>query len=126
LEQASKLDPQDAYSAIWLDLVRRREGLPSILEDTKLDMTKWPGPVVRMLMGELTLEATVAAADRSDATVRKERTCEANFYAAEFLRLQHHDGEALRLYRLALDDCPRDFIEYTATVMALRSSGNAP
>ncbi|TIW32623.1 MAG: hypothetical protein E5V62_24220 [Mesorhizobium sp.] len=114
------------YNSIWLDLARRREGLPSILGDAPLDISKWPAPIVRLLMGDLTADAVLDAAGDPDETTRKAQVCEANFYTAEFQRLRHRDEEALRLYRLALRDCPRDFIEYTAAIMALRSSGHAP
>lgn len=126
LEKAVKLQPEDAYYAIWLDLARRRDGLPSVLRDAPLDMTKWPAPLVRLMMGELTPDAALAAVGDPDATTRNEQVCEANFYTAEFLRLQKRDDEAFRLHRLALRDCPKDFIEYTAALMALRASGNAP
>lgn len=89
-------------------------------------MTQWPAPVVRMLLGEQTPEAVLAAAENPHETIRNGQVCEANFYAAEFQRLQRRDDEALRLYRLALGGCPRHFIEYLATISALRSTGNAP
>ncbi|WP_051370976.1 hypothetical protein [Mesorhizobium loti] len=96
------------------------------MRDAKLDMTKWPAPLVRMLLGEQTPEAVLALADNPDATKKSEQVCEANFYIAEFQRMQHHDEEALRLYRLALSGCPHDFIEYTAATNALRVMGKAP
>lgn len=120
------MKPGDSYHAIWLDLARRRDGQPSILRDAKLDMTKWPAAVVRLLLGQQTPEATLLAADNPDTTKKSEQVCEANFYTAEFQRLQHHDDEALRLYRLALAGCPRDFIEYTAATSPLRVMGKAP
>ena len=125
-EQAAGIKPGDSYHAIWLDLARRRNGQPSVLREARLDMTKWPAPLVRMLLGDETPEATLAAADDPDATKKSEQVCEANFYIAEFQRLQHHDEDALRLYRLALRDCPRDFIEFTAATNALRVMGKAP
>jgi len=125
-EQAAGLKPDNAYYAIWLDLARRRNGQPSILRDAKLDMTKWPAPLIRMLLSDQTPEMALAAADDPDATKKDEQVCEANFYIAELQRLQHRDDEAVRLYRLALRDCPRDFIEITAATNALRVMGKAP
>jgi lipoprotein NlpI len=89
-------------------------------------MTKWPAPLVRMMLGDRPPEAALAAANDPDATTTDEQVCEANFYTAEFLRLQHRDEEALRLYRSALSGCPHDFIEYTAATNALRVMGKAP
>jgi len=47
--------------------------------------------------------------------------CEANFYSAELNDLQGHSDEALRLYRLAASDCPKDFYEVIAANAALRA-----
>ncbi|RUY00402.1 hypothetical protein [Mesorhizobium sp. M7A.F.Ca.CA.004.04.1.1] len=126
LEKSAQMQPQDAYSAIWVDLARRRNGQSSILRVAKLDMTKWPAPLVRMLLGDQAPEVTLKAADDPDATIRNEQVCEANFYTAEFQRLQHRDDETLPLYRLVLSDCPKHFIEYLAAINALRSMGKAP
>ena len=122
-EQATALKADNAYYAMWLDLARRHNGQPSILREARLDMTKWPAPLVRMLLGDQTPEMALADADDPDSATKNEHVCEANVFIAEFQRLQHHDDEALRLYRLALSGCPRDFMEYTAATSALRVMG---
>ncbi|WP_208701334.1 MULTISPECIES: hypothetical protein [unclassified Mesorhizobium] len=52
--------------------------------------------------------------------------CEANFYTAEFDRLQARSDEALRLYKVAASACPRGFIEYRAAIAGLRAMSKAP
>ena len=123
LEQAARLEPNNAYFAVWADLAQRRNGLAGSLRDaeSRLDMTRWPAPVVRMLLGDLTPEATLAAADDPDAAKKAGQVCEANFFTAELDRLQKRDGEALRLYRVSVRDCPRTFVEYHAAGAALRA-----
>jgi lipoprotein NlpI len=73
LNQARELDPKDAYAALWLDIVNKRSNLPSRLaEATKqIEMTKWPAPVIRLYLGQLTPEAVLAAADDPDLSTKK-------------------------------------------------------
>jgi tetratricopeptide (TPR) repeat protein len=42
--QASELDQKDADYALWVDIIRQRNNLPSRLSQaiSKIDMTKWP------------------------------------------------------------------------------------
>ncbi|HUZ32089.1 MAG TPA: tetratricopeptide repeat protein [Xanthobacteraceae bacterium] len=73
LNQASELDPKYAYAALWLDIVNKRSNLASRLPRaiSQLDMTKWPVPVIRLFLGQMTPEAVLAAADDSDANTTK-------------------------------------------------------
>ncbi|WP_204275497.1 hypothetical protein, partial [Enterobacter hormaechei] len=61
--QLTAVNP-DSYSAIWSELAERRNGAPGHLREAmgRLDMTKWPAPVVRMLLGDETPAETLAAA----------------------------------------------------------------
>ncbi|TGT70749.1 tetratricopeptide repeat protein [bacterium M00.F.Ca.ET.159.01.1.1] len=128
LAQAAALVPDNAYFAIWLDIATRRNGAASHLQqaETKLDMTKWPAPLVSMLLGRKTPAEALSDANAADLTQRTGKVCETNFYTAELDRLQGHDEDALRLYRLAVSDCPRNFVEYRAAKMALRALGTSP
>ena len=65
LNQASELKPKDAYTALWLDVVNKRSNLPSRLPQAiaQLDMTKWPAPIIRLFVGQMTPEAVLAAAN---------------------------------------------------------------
>src|SRR5262249_3331617 len=70
----------DPNAALWIDIVNRRGNQPSglaeatkQLEAKQLDMTKWPGPLIRLYLGQGTPEAVLAAADDS-ATPRNTRS----------------------------------------------------
>ncbi|WP_197507486.1 tetratricopeptide repeat protein [Mesorhizobium sp. AA23] len=117
------LKPDDPYSAIWRDLAERHAGGQSELRAAtgKLDMTKWPAPVARMLLGDLAPAEVLAAADDPNPQTRQGQVCDANFYTAELSRLQGHSDEAVRLYRLAVSDCPKSFVEYRGATMALKA-----
>jgi tetratricopeptide (TPR) repeat protein/DNA-binding winged helix-turn-helix (wHTH) protein len=126
-KQATELNPKFAYLALWLDIAERRGGLPSHLEQAakQFDMTAWPAPVVRLLLGELTPAKTLAAADDNDPARKQNQVCEVNFYAAELALLQNAKAEALRLFRLADDSCPKYFIEREGARAELRALGAA-
>ncbi|MER8864246.1 tetratricopeptide repeat protein [Mesorhizobium sp. M0751] len=128
LTMAATLAPDNAYYAIWADLAERRSGGASHLRRvaSKLDMTKWPAPLVRMFLGEQSPEAALTAADDPVPRRKRGNLCEANFYAAEFHQLKGNADKALRHYRLAVRDCPRDFIEYVAATESLRALGVTP
>jgi lipoprotein NlpI len=122
--QASKLDPTDAYSALWVEIVGQRDNVPShLLQATsKIDMTTWPAPVIRMLLGQMTPAAALAAADDPDAAKKKGQLCEANFYGGE-LALRGKKDEAIRLFRLAAGDCPKTFDEWATANAELKALG---
>jgi lipoprotein NlpI len=114
LSQASRLDPEYAYYALWIDIVDKRANEASSLAQAvpHFNMSKWPAPVVRLFLGETTPAAVLAAAEDPDPATRTGQMCEANFYNGEFALLQQGDRkEATRLFRLAAAGCPRQFVE---------------
>ena len=119
--RAAALKPDNAYFAIWLDLAERLNGLPGHLREAavKLDMTKWPAPAVRMLLGEINLAEALAAASDPDPIKQSGNRCDATLFGAELARLQRQNAEALRLYRVAAGDCPRNYFEILAAKAAL-------
>ena len=127
-KQAAELAPKDAYSALWLDIAERRNGLPSHLAQAtkQLNMAAWPAPLVRLFLGETSFDAAIDAAGDKDATRNHRKVCDANLYGAEFVALQGRKEEALELYQLAAGNCPNDFIEWTAANAALRELGITP
>ena len=121
-KRSVEINPRYPYTAIWLDIVTKRSNLPSILAQaaSQIDMTKWPAPVIRFYLGELTSVALHAAADDPDAVIRKNQVCEANFYDGEILLQQGAKNEAIRLFQLAAEDCPKDFVEWAAANAELK------
>jgi lipoprotein NlpI len=93
---------------------RRRNNVPSRLSQTisKIDMTEWPAPVIRMLLGQTTPAAVLAAADDPDAETKKRQVCEANFYGGELAQRLGAKADAAPLLRLAASDCPKTITEW--------------
>jgi len=126
--QASQLAPRDPYAALWLDIAGQRSNLPSRLPQavTRIDMTAWPAPVIRLFMGQLTPAAVLAAAEHPDATVKLGHICETNFYSGEFALRGADTAEAKRLFGLAARDCPKSFAEWEGATAELRALGVTP
>jgi tetratricopeptide (TPR) repeat protein len=128
LSQASKLDPEYPYYALWLDILDKRRNEPSLLPKAvaRINMTKWPAPVVRLFLGQTTPAVALAAADDPDANTKKGQVCEANFYSGELALHQGVKEEAVRLFRLAAAGCPHGFVEGPAAYAELRALGVGP
>jgi lipoprotein NlpI len=111
--QAKKLDPKYPYYALWIEIIDKRANAPSELPQAmgQVDMTKWPAPVIQMFLGESTPAAVLAAANDPDPKTKVGQVCEANFYSAELALQQGDKQEAVRLFHVAVNACPREFVE---------------
>jgi tetratricopeptide (TPR) repeat protein len=125
INQASALNPKDPYTALWLDIVNTRSKLPSKLAEAtaQIDMSKWPAPVVRLYLGQMTPEAVRAAAADLDASKQKSQVCEANFFGGELALQQGEKDEATRLFRIADEGCPKDSFQLIAANDELKALG---
>jgi lipoprotein NlpI len=129
MNYAAELDPKDAYNALWLDIIGHRGAIPSRLSAavSKIDMATWPGPVIRLFLGQLTPAALLAAADDPDPAKKRDKLCEANFYSGEMALRQQAKDEATRLFRVAgSDDCKKVDPEWRAAHAELRALGVNP
>jgi lipoprotein NlpI len=128
LNRASELDAKNPYAALWLDIANKRSNVASRLAQasTQIDMSKWPGPLVRLFLAQLTPDAVLAAADDFDANTKRDQVCEANFYTGQLALRQGTKEEAARLFRLAAVDCRKDFAEWAAANAELKTLGAAP
>ena len=125
LNQSSELDPKSAYEALWLDIANKRIDLPSRLVEatTRIDMTKWPAPILRLYLGQMTPDAVLAAAESPNAQMQRDQICEANFYGGELALQRGTKDEATRLFKLATDGCPKSSIEYQSATAELKALG---
>jgi lipoprotein NlpI len=127
-DKASKLNPKNPYAALWLDICNRRSDIPSVLLEAtrQIDMNNWPVPIIRLYLGQLTTEAVLAAVDDPDASIKKGHVCELKFFSGQ-LALQRGDkNEAMRLFNLSVDECPKAFIEYEGANAELKALGQTP
>ena len=124
-KQAATITPGYPYTPLWLDIAEARGKMPSTLQQAiaKVDMTKWPAPVIRMYLGQMTPAAVLAAADDPNAAKKIGQVCEANFYSGEWALRQGAKDDAVRLFRVAVSDCPKTLIERNAAALELKALG---
>ncbi len=121
--QSVKLKPKIVYYVLWLELSRLRAGTldaSAAQSDIEpLDLDGWPKPVFELFLGKASPESVMQSAAKADATAVTGQTCEANFYTAEW-RLAQHDMESAKpLLQAAIDQCPKNFVEYSAARVEL-------
>jgi lipoprotein NlpI len=108
--------------------VDARSNLPSRFAQavTQLDMTRWPAPVIRLYLGQMTPEAVLAAADDPDADTRQRRVCEANFFIGQMALRRSAKDDAVRLFRLVASDCRKNANAWTQANAELKALGVPP
>jgi lipoprotein NlpI len=125
--KATELEPRYAYAALWLDIADARAKAPSTLSEgaAKLDMARWPAPIVRLFLGQTTSAEVLAAAADPNAAIQIGQVCETNFYSGEWALRQGKKDAAKPLFENAARDCPRTFIERGASIAELKALGAA-
>ncbi|HEX5282021.1 MAG TPA: tetratricopeptide repeat protein [Micropepsaceae bacterium] len=123
-EHSAKLNPAWSYGTLWRYIANVKSGMakPGILlpYNGRIDISKWPGPILALYAGALTAaqvsDAAKAAGGRSGAG----ETCEAAFYIGELRLLRNDPNGARESLQAAVRTCPHSFDEYHAAVAELR------
>ena len=101
-----------AYAAIWVQVAAMRAGFKGTSLTTTLPPAQWPAPIVHMLIGKISPERAIAAADNPDPTTYLEQKCEVYFYAGEYY-VAHNDTERARAaFEAAVATGVMEFLEY--------------
>ena len=101
-------EPDDVYALLWRHVATARAGKAS---DSSLERRAamknpdWPGPVIELLLGSRTAEATLAAASTPS------EQCEAQFYVGEWKLLRGDKAGAAAAWQAAAERCPKSFTE---------------
>jgi lipoprotein NlpI len=119
-----KARPDFAYGVLWRALSQARNGEAYDAEFSqnaaRLDLSKWPAPLIRLYLGQAAAGDMLKAAASSDPETLKNQTCEANFYAGEWQSLHSDQAAATALLQAAQAGCSRDFVEYDAAAAELK------
>jgi lipoprotein NlpI len=122
--RAVQIDPTKPYRVLALYLAKARGGDPDremlATNAAQLNLTQWPGPVVRLLLGQATPQAVLNAAQDPDPQVQRERQCEAYFYIGEYLLIADQKGEAARMFQAAVSTGVTSLFEYASAKAELR------
>jgi lipoprotein NlpI len=103
-------EPDDIYATLWSYLAAARAGIADsdgrLKRNAAAGSSDWPFPVIELLLGRRTSEATVAAASTPA------QQCEAQFYVGEWKLLRGDTSGAAAAWQTAIEQCPKSFIEY--------------
>jgi lipoprotein NlpI len=114
--------PTYPYALLWLAMAQSRTGsdADALSHVSDLDLGTWPGPVMKLYLGQMKPEDVSVAAAQGDAVAVKNQMCEANFYIAEWWLAQKNTATAKALLQSAADNCPLNFVERGAARTELR------
>ena len=131
LRQAVKLDPSGYYSVIWLYIASAKgetaaEG--ELAENAaKLDLTRWPGPVIQLFLDKSTPEEVLRAASDKEPVKNSDLQCEANFYIAEHRALHGQLSAAMQGFYFASEKCNKNYFLYVPAAWAeLKNKWSGP
>lgn len=123
-KRAAELEPLSPYPALVRHISAVKAGEQAAddldLSARKLDLSKWPGPVLKLYLGRLTPEAVHEAAGHDDAAIQKNQNCEADFYVGEWHLLAGDTADAKSLLQRAAANCPPDFVEFDMAAAELK------
>ncbi len=90
----------------------------------KFDRTKWPGPVLALLLGRAALADVRAAAAKGNATEKRDQRCTAAFWIGENELMHGRPQTARSSFRDAVKECPQLFFEHSLAAFELKRLGN--
>jgi len=115
------------YSALMLHVAMKRQGhddaqqLAPVMASA--DLSKWPGPLLKLALGQVTTDKVLADAANADANTRKRQECEANYFAGEDALLNDQQTAARERLTAARDGCPKGNIGFAEALAELRRMG---
>ena len=108
----------DSYVMLFRYLARQRAGENAVAEleanAGRLKDKKWPYAVIELYLGKRSPAATLDAAGKPD------EKCEAQFYIGQWYVAKGDQAAAAAPLKVAVDTCPKTFIEYTGAVVELK------
>jgi len=107
----------NCYIHILLFVSRARVGKDGTVELVKFydsldDANKWPAPVIRMLLGQITPEECLASATHNDIAREKGLKCEAYFYIAQIYLIRGDKEKATTFFKNCIKTGITNFFEY--------------
>lgn len=123
LKKSSEINPKRVVTALWLYVTERRNRAPVELAQTagQFDAKVWPAPVIRLFLGEASPADTLKAANTTGPTNKTTQICEADFYVGEYDLATGDKDEALRLLRLAHENCAQLDNEWRAADFEIKA-----
>jgi lipoprotein NlpI len=112
--QSLSLKANQPHTVLWLHLARLHTKTADESEfagnAAKLDLSKWPGPIVRYYQGQEKADEVFALPPGSTEKHDVEK-CEASYYVAETLLAARKRDDAKRMLEAARPACPAALVE---------------
>ena len=117
LERAARARPKDLFRVMWLHLARSRAGADgrAALRDAveKLDLRRWPGPLVSMYLGRMSGAEVIKQAGQGSKGKRRGKLTEAYYFVAQDHLMRGDPDKAKELLRSVLKLRVKTFVVYT-------------
>ena len=114
-------------AALLLHVILKRQGHDDAQQLARVaaaaDLSKWPGPVLKLDLGQTTANEVIVAAASGVPAWRKWRVCEANYFIGEDALFHQQRTMALARLKAARDGCPKGDTSYTAALAELDRLG---
>ena len=116
------------YAVLMLHVTLMKQGHDDTQQLARVaaaaDLSKWPGPVLKLDLGQMTAGEVMTAAANSGIDWRKNwQVCAANYFTGEDALFHHQRAMALARLNAARDGCPKGDAEYVAAVVELKRLG---
>jgi len=114
-------------AAPMLHVIMRRQGHDDAQQLARVaaaaDLSKWPGPVLKLDLGQATANEVLAAAASGIPAWQKWRVCEADYFTGEDALIHHQRTTAVARFMDARDGCPKGQTFYAAALAELKRLG---
>jgi len=115
------------FAALMLQVTMKRLGRDDAQQLATVaaaaDLSKWPGPVLKLNLGQMTADQVMVAAAHADADLLKWQVCEANYFTGEDALFHHQRAKALARFQAARDGCPKEDTTYALARTELKRMG---
>jgi tetratricopeptide (TPR) repeat protein len=111
-------------SALLLHLAMKRQGRDDARQLAQVaaaaDLSRWPGPVLKLDLGKMTAEQVLAVANNPGDVRQIWHVCAANYFTGEDALFRHQRTTALVRLKAARDGCPKWDVDYLAALAELK------
>ncbi|MBV9115207.1 MAG: tetratricopeptide repeat protein [Hyphomicrobiales bacterium] len=122
LRRAFEMRPEP-YQALWLYFASGRNGRNEVNALRSISAqnggVQWPVPLINLLLNASLPDASPPE-DAMSSSRKPEQLCEEKFFLAEWHLLNGADAKAASMFREAATICPKNYVEYSATIAELK------
>jgi tetratricopeptide (TPR) repeat protein len=115
------------YAVLMLHVILKRQGRYDVQQLAQVaaaaDLSKWPGPVLKLDLGQMTANEVMMAAASPGSDRQKWQVCEADYFTGEDALLHHQRTTALARLKAARNTCPKSDLDYAAALAELKWLG---